>query len=191
MVVVVALVTALSLGVVGGPHGVQEAQAAPDLTVTPLTWNIIGLDSNRPADGPRHFPVGARVCSEGEATSGPVVVDFIWNDPDGSYIYLRPGSLGHLTFPALAADQCVDAYFEVEVNPIAASYLKTRRYTITATSGAETASTPQPRELFVEYLISQNRNATTDVRFGTTPANLASVPPGGGDEPGRGPDVYY
>ena len=28
------------------------------LTVTPLTWNIIGLDSNSPATGPKDFPVG-------------------------------------------------------------------------------------------------------------------------------------
>ena len=31
------------------------------LTVTPLTWNVIGLDSNSPAAGPQHFPIGARV----------------------------------------------------------------------------------------------------------------------------------
>src|SRR5687767_14370757 len=37
------------------------AQAAPVLTITPLTWNVIGLDSNRPATGPDTFPVGARV----------------------------------------------------------------------------------------------------------------------------------
>ena len=30
------------------------------LTVTPITWDIIGLDSNNPPVGPRLFPVGAR-----------------------------------------------------------------------------------------------------------------------------------
>ena len=35
---------------------------AQSLTVTPITWNVIGLDSNGPQSGPQHFPVGARVC---------------------------------------------------------------------------------------------------------------------------------
>src|SRR5438309_9624764 len=33
------------------------------LTVTPITWNVVGLDSNNPLSGPKDFPVGARVCS--------------------------------------------------------------------------------------------------------------------------------
>ena len=36
--------------------------AAPAaLTVTPVTWNIVGLDSNGSATGPQNFPVGVRV----------------------------------------------------------------------------------------------------------------------------------
>ncbi|KAF0109496.1 MAG: hypothetical protein FD147_2230 [Chloroflexi bacterium] len=35
--------------------------AAPSLTITPLTWNVIGLDSNNVNVGPNTFPVGARV----------------------------------------------------------------------------------------------------------------------------------
>ena len=42
-----------------------SASAAANLTVTPLTWNVIGLDSNSPTSGPYRFPVGARVCNSG------------------------------------------------------------------------------------------------------------------------------
>ncbi|MDX1406993.1 MAG: DUF11 domain-containing protein, partial [Saprospiraceae bacterium] len=42
-----------------------------------------------------------------------------------------------------------------------------------------TLSTPTPRELYVEFLISQNRNGVDDVSFGTSPGSLASVAPGG------------
>jgi hypothetical protein len=31
------------------------------LTVTPITWNVVGLDSNSPTAGPKDFPVGARL----------------------------------------------------------------------------------------------------------------------------------
>ena len=36
--------------------------AAPGLTITPITWNVVGLDSNEVSVGPADFPVGARVC---------------------------------------------------------------------------------------------------------------------------------
>ena len=35
--------------------------AQATLTVQPITWNIIGLDSNDPLTGPNTFPVGVRV----------------------------------------------------------------------------------------------------------------------------------
>jgi uncharacterized repeat protein (TIGR01451 family) len=53
------------------------------------------------------------------------------------------------------------------------AYNDTRRYYITATADTlGTVSTPRPRELFVEYLISQNRNAVTDIQLdgSSTPA---------------------
>ena len=156
-------------------------QAAPILTIESITWDVIGLDSNSPASGPRHFPVGARVCNVGsDPTNDPLIVTFEWDDVnDNGYINIRPGTNEALTFPAQAAGDCVDAYFEVEVNPISASYLQTRAYTITATDGTVTATTPSPRQLYVEYLISQNRNATNMIRYGTDPNTLTDVAAGG------------
>lgn len=150
------------------------AQAA--LTASPITWNIIGLDSNSPTSGPRHFPVGARICSN-VATSN-VAVNFVWDSANAN-INLRSGSQSSLSIPSIAAGTCRDAYFEAEVTQTAAAYGTSRRYHISATDGSGTVSTPIPRELFVEYLISQNRNAITNVRYGPTPASLTSVPAGG------------
>src|SRR5687767_13499276 len=76
--------------------GPAVAQAA--LTVTPITWDIIGLDSNSPASGPQHFPVGARVCSN-VATSN-VVVAFEWTSAN-PYIDLRPNSLSTINFASI------------------------------------------------------------------------------------------
>jgi len=145
--------------------------ATATLTVGPITWNVIGLDSNSPAAGPNHFPVGARVCSD-VATSAVAVV-WSWDSANAN-INLRPGSLSTITIPSIGAGACADAYFEVEVTQVPAAYDTTRRYHITATDLSGPASSPTPRELYVEHLISQNRNSTTGVKL-----NGVSVPPGG------------
>ena len=146
------------------------------LTVTPLTWNVIGLDSNSPTSGPKYFPVGARVCSD-VATSNVVVTHF-W-DSTNTNVNLRSGSPNIINLASIGAGSCADAYFEVEVNQVPAAYDTTRRYHITAQDGSGTFSTPTPRELYVEHLISQNRNSISDVQFGPNPLSLTSVPPGG------------
>ncbi|MDQ3280708.1 MAG: DUF11 domain-containing protein, partial [Acidobacteriota bacterium] len=150
------------------------AQAA--LTVTPITWDVIGLDSNSPTSGPRDFPVGYRVCSSVATTN--VSVTFNWDSVNAN-VDLRPGSPSTITLPSIAAGGCADAYFEVEVTPVAGAYDTTRSYHLTATDSTGTYSSPRPRQLYVEHLISQNRNSITGVKYGTTPGNLTSVPAGG------------
>jgi len=142
------------------------------LNVTPLTWNVIGLDSNSPAAGPQHFPIGARVCSTTTAASN-VAVTLIW-DSANAFVDTRPGSQSTVTIPAIAADACKDAYFEVEVARDVAAFDTVRRYHVSATDGVDAATTPVPRELYVEHLISQNRNAITGIRV-----NGVSVAAGG------------
>ena len=163
-----------ALALLAGAFAPAAAHAA--LTVTPLTWNIVGLDSNSPLTGPKNFPVGARICSDVAATN--VTADFVF-DSANAFIDLRVGSLSSLNFASIPAGGCVDAYFEVEVQQTAAAYDTARRYHINATDGSGTYSTPTPRELYVEHLVSQSRNAITNVRYGLTPATLQSVGPGG------------
>src|SRR5574341_792780 len=144
---------------------------AAALTVTPSTWNIIGLDSNTPAFGPNRFPVGAKVG--GGVPGASDTASFAWdaggtNPDDGTYIYLRPGTANPVTI-TFGADGCADAYFEVEVAKDANAFDLTRRYHITA-GGSSTAT---PRELYVEHLVSQARNYITNVKL-----NGASVPAG-------------
>ncbi len=146
---------------------------APSLfayTLTPETWNVIGLDSNDVTVGPNRFPVGAKVCG---GTSGATVnVYFSWLTSN-SYIDLRPGSKGAGGTPlpiTFGADGCADAFFEAEVVRDANAYSTGRQYKIYIGSD----STPTPRELYVERLISQARNAITDVKV-----DGVSIPAGG------------
>ncbi len=140
------------------------------LTITPNTWNIIGLDSNSPATGPNQFPVGAKIC--GGTPNTNQVVTFNWDTggtDNGTYIYLRPGSQNPITI-TYGPDGCADAFFEVEVAKTSLAFDKTRRYYISAGSYIS----PRPRELYVERLVSQGRNYITDIRL-----NGVSIPAGG------------
>lgn len=137
---------------------VIPSEAGAALTVTPSTWNIIGLDSNSPLTGPNRFPVGARVCSDSSVTD--VAVAFAWESAN-AYIDLRAGSLSSITIPSISAGGCADAFFEVEVQRDALAFGTSRRYKISA----ESVSTPTPRALYVERLISQSRNYITSIKL--------------------------
>jgi uncharacterized repeat protein (TIGR01451 family) len=147
-------------------------EAAAITSITPVTWNVVGLDSNSPMAGPNRFPVGARVCSSDAETDFPV--NFHWeSDSDPTYINLTSSSPNPARID-IPAGGCADAYFEVEVLRSAASFEKARGYYIEA-AGLET---PRPRELYVKKLVSQARNGISALEYGTDPNNLKPVPAG-------------
>jgi uncharacterized repeat protein (TIGR01451 family) len=176
-------VLVLAMAVAASLRQFQSARAAANLTVTPITWNVIGLDSNDVTVGPNNFPVGARICNTSSPGPGNdasnVVPTFVWDTTD-TYINLRPGSYGtdgtpFPTISSLAAGACVDVYYEVQITRNSLAYNHTARYHIAVTAdGGLSASTPTPRAIFVEHLISQSRNYTQDVKL-----NGVSIPAGG------------
>ncbi|HPH95894.1 MAG TPA: SdrD B-like domain-containing protein [Anaerolineaceae bacterium] len=152
--------------------------ATVTLTIEPIAWNVVGLDSNNVNVGPNDFPVGARVCNTGDTTATNITSIFFWDSSD-PYINLRDGSAtsftGELTVPTLEPGDCTDFYYEIFITRNPAAYNHTRRYHITAKSTeTSTISTPTPREIFVERLVSQNRNSINDVKV-----NGTSIPNGG------------
>ena len=150
------------------------AHADAILTIEPITWNVVGLDSNNVAVGPNNFPVGVRVCNTGDDPATNVTAGFVWDSLD-AYIDIRTGSLNPITTSTLAAGTCSDFYFEIEITRDANAYDHTREYHIEVNSTeTSTISTPTPREIYVEHLISQSRNSTTDVLLDTV-----SIAPGG------------
>lgn len=173
------LLVAAGLGVVCLTPGRAAA-----LTITPSTWNVVGLDSNTPAFGPNRFPVGARVC--GGTAGSTATATFSWDgggSDDGTYIYLRPGSNSTVEIKYVATvstdpqypQACADAFFEVEVKKDSNAFDQTRRYHITA----DGLTTPTPREIYVEHLVSQARNGITKMEFGESLGSMADVANGG------------
>ncbi len=166
-------------------HTVQPVKADVALSVSPLTWEVIGLDSNNVSVGPNNFPVGIRVCNAAGADPATgVTATFTWTSSTNStYIYLRPGSYSMIPGPAEAAitinpGACHDFYFEVEVARDPASRGKIRPYQITVTADGGVSlsypQAPQTRQIYVEWLVSQSRNSTTNVTL-----DGVNVGPGG------------
>ncbi|HYP54018.1 MAG TPA: hypothetical protein VEQ42_10790, partial [Pyrinomonadaceae bacterium] len=150
-----ALLLALALGAAG------QASAYAQLRVTPTTWNVVGLDSNNVTRGPDLFPVGVRVCNTSAATLNNVAAAFVW-DSANPYVNLSEASaLGVRTLAPLA---CTDFYFPVVVTRTTAAYNTARRFHVNVTAdGVPPVSTPTPREIYVEKLVSQNRNSVRSI----------------------------
>ncbi|HYG73085.1 MAG TPA: hypothetical protein VEC15_12485 [Actinomycetota bacterium] len=146
----------------------MPASAAPALSITPITWNIVGLDHNAPVTaGPDTFASGARVCNTGDAPAANVVSSYVW---DSANSYIDTTGLTTLSVASLAAGACTDFYYNVVVARTAAAFGTARRFHITAAAdGLGTVSTPTPREIYVEQLQSQNRNQITSI---TGPSNV-------------------
>jgi hypothetical protein len=144
------------------------------LTIIPITWGVVGLDSNNVNVGPNIFPVGARVCNTGDMPATNVASTFVW-DSANALINVRTGSSSSLSIAALGAGACTDFYYEIELTRSASTYNTARRFHITATADTlGVINTPSGRELFVEKLISQNRNSVVAIKL-----NGVNVPFGG------------
>jgi fimbrial isopeptide formation D2 family protein/uncharacterized repeat protein (TIGR01451 family) len=140
--------------------------ALASLTVTPITWDVVGLDHNRPlTSGPELFPVGARVCTDADTSN--VEVSMVWDEAN-PFIFSRPGSLTTIQTGPLAEDDCFDAYFEIQLDRSASAFDESRQYRILATDDdtSLTFSSPTPRAIYIERLVSQNRNSTNLIRWG-------------------------
>ena len=175
-VLTIWMITAIGLSLLAAP-------VRADFIIEPITWDVVGLDHNRPeTSGPQYFPVGVRVRNTGASSVTNVEVSMDWaTGSDATYIKNRDGSLTTLSFDEIPVGQYVDAYFEIQLTRTSDAFTKSREYTITATetgNPSNTASTPAGRQIYVEGLVSQNRNTTTSIRYGQDKNNLQLL--GGG-----------
>lgn len=163
-----------SLGVWASP-----AAAAATLTITPITWDVIGLDSNDVTTGPNRFPVGARVCNTGSSSATNVSATFAWTGAGTAA--LETDGPTTIALGTLGASDCEDAYYSVLVprstsNRTAPGTPRYRPYRITATAdGGLSVATPLGRQLYSERLLSQGRNKTIAI---SGPGGCTAAPAG-------------
>ncbi len=144
--------------------GSISAQAA--VTLTPTSWNVVGIDSNNPSSGPDTFQIGARLCNTGGTAVTNIVGTFFW---DSSNAFINLSGSNPVNIASLNGGACTDIYFPVTVTRSSSAYNATRRYHITVTgTGFSSLSTPTPREIYVEKIISQNRNSVNSIVGPTT-----------------------
>ena len=142
----------------------NTAEGADSLSVRPITWDVIGLDSNKVTDGPARFPVGARICNTGGTSTGAVSAHFVWDSTNAHLSLVGPSSVAVGT---LAVSACADVFFDVAVARDKAAWNTARGYHIEVLVGSATITrTPTNRQLYVEKLVSQNRNAITAITGG-------------------------
>ncbi|HEX4905022.1 MAG TPA: DUF11 domain-containing protein, partial [Acidimicrobiales bacterium] len=142
------------------------ASAAVSVTITPTTWDVLGLDSNRPGKStPSVFPVGAKLCAASGSDALTNVTSTITLSGAGSSIALQSGSPTTNSHGNVSASGCVETYFHVEVNRNASSFGTTKSYTIQFFNNGTSLGTSGARSgtLYVEKLVSQNRNAITSI----------------------------
>jgi uncharacterized repeat protein (TIGR01451 family) len=140
-----------------------EDRTVPALTIVPITWNVIGLDSNNVNAGPNTFPVGARVTNTGATAMTNVAAQLVW-DTANANINLSPNNSLNLSVPSLAPGASTDFYYTVNITRTAAAYNTARGFHINATdTQGDSVNTPTPRQLYVEKLISQNRNGVRNI----------------------------
>ncbi|MBA2545011.1 MAG: hypothetical protein H0V17_35540, partial [Deltaproteobacteria bacterium] len=145
----------------------ETKQSVAVVSVAPITWNIVGLDSNDITTGPSTYPVGVRITNTGDATATNLTASFAFTTANSFINLIGPSTV---SFASLAPGASVDAYFDVDVTRNNAAKGTARRYVVTVSgTGFTTATSPTPREVFVESLVSQARNETLAI---TGPASV-------------------
>jgi hypothetical protein len=81
---IVSVTPAIAVGLETVLAPVMPAEAAPALTITRLTWDVVGLDGNGVDVGPNNLQVGARACKQGEAPTIGVTFAFGWDTTERS-----------------------------------------------------------------------------------------------------------
>ncbi len=148
-----------------------QVSGSPSLTVQAISWDVIGLDSNDQDVGPDIFPVGARACNIGTAPATNVSAEFVWDSPNP---HISGSGLSVLNNGTLADGACTDFYFNVSIDRTSDAFGTARSYHIEVIAdGLGPVSTPTPRQLFVEDLVSQARNSIEAI---TGPGGIGDPP---------------
>ncbi len=177
-----AVVGVATLGLSSDSLGLtSDAHAAASLSVTPLTWNVVGLRSNVGGSktGPGRFPVGSRICNSsaaGTTAATDVRTRFTFEGTDASTRagFSLDGGISVDTLGDLAPGACADSYYNVLLEQRKTNIGNFRQYFVEAyenalPSGSSKAQYPpasgtgSSRGLYIEALVKQSRNVTRKI----------------------------
>ncbi|MBC7081098.1 MAG: hypothetical protein H5T44_02470 [Thermoplasmatales archaeon] len=140
-----------------------EGQNTPTLEVAIVSWNVIGIDNNKPAtQGPNCSVVQLRIWNNGSSNAKNVVVNFNWNSINNStYIYLHGNERTTKNIGIIEANSSKDVFFVVNItrDNITSKERYTRAFTITVTADNATPANAS-QTLRVEGLQEQSQDSS-------------------------------
>ncbi|MGD2250821.1 MAG: DUF11 domain-containing protein, partial [Candidatus Methanofastidiosia archaeon] len=154
---------------------------ATTLSLTKGSWNdptdgeIIGLDSNKPVtEGPNCYLVQIHVENTGAEVATNVSATFSW-DTANTYINLATNESLTKDLGDIGIGATVDAWYQIEITRDTNAYDTTRDYTITVQGDNTGAANTISGQLYVEHLVSQNRNNVTSMVASTTTPSVGDT----------------
>lgn len=138
--------------------------ALAQLGIAPITWDVVGLDSNKVNDGPDTFPIGVRITNSSlTETNTNVIVTFVWDDFVFTGVYLD--GVDSKTIDTLLPEEERDIYFSVKIVRDKANFYKGRPYHVEVFSDQHLTPvrTAFNRQIYIEQLVSQKRNAVVQL----------------------------
>jgi LPXTG-site transpeptidase (sortase) family protein len=138
--------------------------ALPFLEITPITWNVVGLDAADVNQGPNAYYVGARICNKGTANATNMAVGFFW-DSSSPYINLADPEINEYLFPSLAINSCTDVYFPIVITRDDSAYDSSASfYLAVAADDIATIYSSANREIYVERLNASANLSITSIQ---------------------------
>ncbi|MEA3313662.1 MAG: SdrD B-like domain-containing protein, partial [Caldisericota bacterium] len=147
-----------NLGFVGLSR-IYAVSATTTLELTKGSWDIIGLDSNKVADGPNQFLIQVHIANTGGETATNVAAQLILGSGSA---FITSTDLGPKTINTIDVGSAIDVFFLVDVQRTDLAYYTTKDYTVTV-SGTNVSSATISGTLIVKKLISQNRNSVDSI----------------------------
>jgi LPXTG-site transpeptidase (sortase) family protein len=148
----------VSLLAVMPSHSASAQQAL--LEITPITWDVLGIDGSNPNLGPSLYPVGSRVCNIGDTPAVNVTVDLEFTITNGN---INPASALRQTLPALSQSDCQDFFFSVSVSQSISAIGQSAQFQIIASADGLSPVTSSARTLYVESLVAQPNPSLTNL----------------------------
>lgn len=171
-----ALFVLSAIGACSGPSTEpatsETQQAVAVIGIAPITWNVIGLDSNGVGVGPATYPVGVRITNPGNVAATNVTATLAFTMPSTAITLVGSGVD---MFTSIGPGASVDAYFDVTVTPV--------NDAPTAVADAPTVAKdagPTALAVLANDLIAPDTGETLTITAVTQPANGTVVITGGG-----------
>ncbi|MGD9627403.1 MAG: carboxypeptidase regulatory-like domain-containing protein, partial [Methanobacteriales archaeon] len=137
------------------------------LTLTKGSWDTIGLDHNNVNQGPNQYLVQIRVTNNALTTATNVTANFTWTTTN-PYINLAPNENATKNLGDIPAGATVDALYLIEITRTSTAYDTSRNYTVTVAGTNTGTSDTITGSLYVQKLVSQNRNDVLSITANNT-----------------------